>query len=88
MGNESPVRQWKASISCYRNIIALKFSTDEENMRALEILCSRLYDMPYTAPAERTLIIPAEAENEFTGLSYNRLKASWASDYQASYNRK
>jgi len=88
MGNESPGRQWKASISCYRDIIALKFSTDEDNYKALEKLCSTLSDMPYSAPAERTLIIPAEAENEFAGLSYNKQEASWASDYQAECNRK
>lgn len=72
--------RWKGSLSFYRNIVALEFSTDEDNFKALEILCSRLYDMPYMAPAERTLIIPAEAEKEFAGLSYNRKKTSWACD--------
>jgi len=72
--------RWKGSLSFYRDIVSLEFSTEQDNFKALEILCSRLYDMPYTAPAERTLIIPAEAEQEFAGLSYNRKKASWASD--------
>ena len=66
--------RWKSSISHYDKIITLKFETDEDNRIAVTRLCGKLRGLPYLLPGERMIKIPAEAENEFSDLSYSMEK--------------
>lgn len=77
---ENQTSQWKPSISYYRELVALKFTTEEDDIAALERLCNQLRDLPYIAPAERTLIIPTDAQAQFADLSFTVEKVAWASD--------